>query len=161
MITRALATSHHSLDVTEKQTNKKLTNEMTFRTTTEFLSFWRAVLRYRYVTNLSAIHDYNHTMDGLPESGWPPPRNSVWLRRQHAVCFCHPCATMPDIVQAAPWRPEKASHAPIRDKRQHSCPGPKMSQLGEGWVSAPPGCGSRSCWICHSHRQKRLQFGTN
>ena len=34
---------------------------MTFRETTEFLPFWRAVLRYRYVTNITAICGYTTT----------------------------------------------------------------------------------------------------
>ena len=58
MITRAHAKSHHSLEVIEK---KRDPNEVTFRTTTESLPFWRAVLRYRYVTDLPAIHGYTTT----------------------------------------------------------------------------------------------------
>ena len=58
MITRAHAKSHHSLEVTG---NKRDPNEVTFRTTTEFLPFWRAVLRYRYVTDIPAIHGYTTT----------------------------------------------------------------------------------------------------
>ena len=54
MITRAHAKSHHFIEVTEK---KRDPNEATFRTTTEFLPFWRAVLRYRDVTGIPAIHN--------------------------------------------------------------------------------------------------------
>ena len=58
MITGAHAKSHHSLEVTG---NKRDPNEVTFRTTTEFLPFWRAVLQYRYVTDIPAIHGYTTT----------------------------------------------------------------------------------------------------
>ena len=50
MITRQ---SHHSLEKIDPK-------EVTFRTT-EFLPFWRAVLRYRNVTDLPAIHCYTTT----------------------------------------------------------------------------------------------------
>ena len=41
---------------------KKDPNEVTFRTTSEFLPFWRAVLRYHYVIDLSVIHGYTTTL---------------------------------------------------------------------------------------------------
>ena len=40
---------------------KRDPNEVTFRTTTESLPFWRAVLRYRYVTDIPAVREYTTT----------------------------------------------------------------------------------------------------
>ena len=60
MITRAHAKSHHSLEVIEK---KRDPSEVTFRTTTEFLPFRRTVIRYRYVTDIPAVHGYTTRID--------------------------------------------------------------------------------------------------
>ena len=128
MITRAHAKSHHSLEVIEK---KRDPNEATFRTTTEFLPFWRAVLRYRYVTDIPAIRGYTTTwvdykrVDGHLQE----------VALDYAVSVCHPCATMPDFGQAAPWRPETVRRAPVLDKRQHPRPGPKYVAVGSMTMS--------------------------
>ena len=148
-----------SLTGSDWEEKKKDPNEVTFQTTTEFLPFWRAVLRYRYMTDIPAVREYTTWIDYERVDGHL--QEVAWLRRQRAVFVCHPCATMPDDGQAAPRWPETAhqSCTCTGQTGQHSHPGTKKPQLGARWVQASLGCGLPLPSRCHSHQQTRPQPG--
>ena len=101
------------------------------------------MLRYRYMTDLTAIHGYTTTwVDYKRVDGH---LQEVALRYDDRA----PCASATHALNYASERSgcTTARHAPVLDKRQHSRPGLKIPQLGAGRVQAPPGCGSHSCQV--------------